>query len=341
MSLSLPTSPSWDQIVLSEQKPELSATLWEDEGCICFQVKVKGVCIARRDGADPASIFKHNPNPSNRFLDNHMINGTKLFNFTSYNRGRRDAILKLEHVKHVVRTGPQHLMGVWIPFERALVFANKENITEALFPLFVPNLGPLLHHSINQRVRDFYTVSSSSSNVAGTLNLRSRSGCYTCRLRRKKCFRGQDRCIACWKFDLQCEYERPQWWKDDIKRKTQKEHINKVIKKKRIKWIERETLDLKGNLYLCSLSLEHTSSQQSTHIPTPTSSHVSSSHHQSPSGSWKDSGTDNSSPITVSTRPCTEEEGWEMELQLLQDPHLPLLDEAFGQTDLFEGDNCL
>ena len=40
---------------------------------------------------------------------------------------------------------------IWdrIPFERALDFANKEKITELLYPLFVHNIGALLYHPTN------------------------------------------------------------------------------------------------------------------------------------------------------------------------------------------------
>lgn len=31
-------------------KPKVTATLWEDEGSLCFQVEAKGVCVARREG---------------------------------------------------------------------------------------------------------------------------------------------------------------------------------------------------------------------------------------------------------------------------------------------------
>ncbi|KAL8638253.1 MAG: hypothetical protein Q9228_004586, partial [Teloschistes exilis] len=111
-------------------KPRVTATLWEDEGSMCFQVEAKGVCVARRD-------------------DNHMINGTKLLNVAGMTRGRRDGILKSEKTRHVVKIGPMHLKGVWIPFERALDFANKEKITESLYPLFVHNIGALLYHPTN------------------------------------------------------------------------------------------------------------------------------------------------------------------------------------------------
>ncbi|KAF6826729.1 KilA-N domain-containing protein, partial [Colletotrichum plurivorum] len=112
-------------------KPRVTATLWEDEGSLCFQVEARGICVARRE-------------------DNHMINGTKLLNVAGMTRGRRDGILKSEKVRHVVKIGPMHLKGVWIPFERALDFANKEKITEMLYPLFVHNIGALLYHPTNQ-----------------------------------------------------------------------------------------------------------------------------------------------------------------------------------------------
>lgn len=106
-----------------------------------------------------------------------MINGTKLLNVAGMTRGRRDGILKAEKQKHVVKIGmpfflhlllssqllvkrktthtnfsqgPMHLKGVWIPFEKALEFANKEKITEMLYPLFVHNIGALLYHPSNQ-----------------------------------------------------------------------------------------------------------------------------------------------------------------------------------------------
>lgn len=38
------------QLAPSGMKPRVTATLWEDEGCMCFQIEAKGVCVARRDG---------------------------------------------------------------------------------------------------------------------------------------------------------------------------------------------------------------------------------------------------------------------------------------------------
>jgi enhanced filamentous growth protein 1 len=83
------------QIAPAGVKPRVTATLWEDEGSLCFQVEAKGVRVARRE-------------------DNHMINGTKLLNVADMSRGRRDGILKSEKVRHIVKIGPMHLKGVWL-----------------------------------------------------------------------------------------------------------------------------------------------------------------------------------------------------------------------------------
>lgn len=38
------------QIAPSGMKPRVTATLWEDEGSLCFQVEARGICVARREG---------------------------------------------------------------------------------------------------------------------------------------------------------------------------------------------------------------------------------------------------------------------------------------------------
>lgn len=110
--------------------PKITTTLWEDEGTLCFQVEVKGVCIARRE-------------------DNNMVNGTKLLNIAGMSRGRRDGILKAEKKRHVVKIGAMHFKGVWIPYERAVTFAFREKIIDKLYPLFISDIKSLLYHSTN------------------------------------------------------------------------------------------------------------------------------------------------------------------------------------------------
>lgn len=47
------------------------------------------------------------------FIDNDMINGTKLLNVAGMSRGKRDGILKNEKGRVVVKVGAMHLKGVW------------------------------------------------------------------------------------------------------------------------------------------------------------------------------------------------------------------------------------
>jgi protein SOK2 len=53
----------------------------------------------------------------------------------------------------LVRVSVKKLTWCRIPFERALEFANKEKITEQLYPLFVHDIGALLYHPSNQTTR--------------------------------------------------------------------------------------------------------------------------------------------------------------------------------------------
>ena len=60
------------------------------------------------------------------------------------------------------------------------------------------------------------------------------AGCFTCRLRRKKCDEGQPQCKACKHLGLKCEYKRPLWWSNNEQRKTQKETIKNIIKRTKL-----------------------------------------------------------------------------------------------------------
>lgn len=72
---------------------------------------------------------------------------------------------------------------------------------------------------------------TAEKDAAAKMHRRSRSGCYTCRLRRKKCDEGKDQCKACRHLGLLCEYKRPLWWSDADKRKNYKEEIKAIIKR--------------------------------------------------------------------------------------------------------------
>lgn len=110
-------------------RPRVTTTMWEDEKTLCYQVDANNVSVVRR-------------------ADNNMINGTKLLNVAQMTRGRRDGILKLEKIRHVVKIGLMHLKGVWIPFERALAMAQREGIVDLLYPLFVRDIKRVIQTGV-------------------------------------------------------------------------------------------------------------------------------------------------------------------------------------------------
>lgn len=73
-----------------------------------------------------------------------------------------------------------------------------------------------------------------AADKANKMHRRSRSGCFTCRLRRKKCDEGKPGCTACSKLSIQCEYKRPMWWGNADLRRQHKENIKNQIKSMKI-----------------------------------------------------------------------------------------------------------
>ncbi|KAI9808377.1 MAG: hypothetical protein M1826_004180 [Phylliscum demangeonii] len=71
---------------------------------------------------------------------------------------------------------------------------------------------------------------SAAAKQNAKMHRRSRSGCFTCRLRRKKCDEGKAACRACKHLGLRCEYKRPMWWGNNEQRKQQKEEIKTIIR---------------------------------------------------------------------------------------------------------------
>lgn len=124
------TAPHYGAQMAMPGRHRVTTTLWEDEGTLCFQVDVKGVCVARRH-------------------DNNMVNGTKLLNVCGMSRGKRDGILKNEKERIVVKVGAMHLKGVWIAFNRGKQLAEQHGIADALYPLFEPNIQSFLYHPDN------------------------------------------------------------------------------------------------------------------------------------------------------------------------------------------------
>ncbi|OOF96147.1 hypothetical protein ASPCADRAFT_146852 [Aspergillus carbonarius ITEM 5010] len=71
---------------------------------------------------------------------------------------------------------------------------------------------------------------------------RSRTGCFTCRLRRKKCDENRPACTMCTSLGLRCSYQPPRWWSTDEQRLAQRDRINRRIRQTKI--MEKE-----GNFY--------------------------------------------------------------------------------------------
>lgn len=121
------------QVAPPGMEPRVTMSWWEDEASYYFQVVTKEVRVARR-------------------VDIGMINGTKLLDVAGMTPGHQHKILSNEKMIHVTKKGPEHLKGVWIPIERALYFANIQEITESLYPLFVHDIGALIYHPANLRI---------------------------------------------------------------------------------------------------------------------------------------------------------------------------------------------
>ncbi|KAI6780152.1 Transcriptional regulatory protein-like protein [Emericellopsis cladophorae] len=77
-------------------------------------------------------------------------------------------------------------------------------------------------------------AANNSAKSKSQMHRRSRTGCYTCRLRRKKCDEGNPMCTACKHLGLQCEYKRPIWWSNNDARRQHKEDIKNIIKRKKL-----------------------------------------------------------------------------------------------------------
>jgi hypothetical protein len=76
--------------------------VWQDDKVRLIALSFKS---GRRTKKDSPFFFL--------FIDNDMINGTKLLNVTGMSRGKRDGILKNEKGRVVVKVGAMHLKGVW------------------------------------------------------------------------------------------------------------------------------------------------------------------------------------------------------------------------------------
>ncbi|KAL4804835.1 fungal-specific transcription factor domain-containing protein [Aspergillus unguis] len=63
---------------------------------------------------------------------------------------------------------------------------------------------------------------------------RSRDGCYTCRLRRKKCDEAHPNCSSCEALGVNCEYRKPSWWISTQARALQKDKIKARVRETKV-----------------------------------------------------------------------------------------------------------
>ncbi|KKK22569.1 hypothetical protein P175DRAFT_0493180 [Aspergillus ochraceoroseus IBT 24754] len=78
------------------------------------------------------------------------------------------------------------------------------------------------------------STTRNAGNTATKTYKRSRSGCYTCRLRRKKCDESHPTCGACTSLGVSCEYRKPSWWISTQARLLQKEQIKNKIRETKV-----------------------------------------------------------------------------------------------------------
>ncbi|KAF2405587.1 C6 sexual development transcription factor-like protein NosA [Trichodelitschia bisporula] len=78
------------------------------------------------------------------------------------------------------------------------------------------------------------SATAAAKQTPSKMHRRSRTGCFTCRLRRKKCDEGKSQCKACNHLGLKCEYKRPMWWSNNEQRRSHKEYIKNVIKRTKL-----------------------------------------------------------------------------------------------------------
>ncbi|KAF7625825.1 hypothetical protein AFLA_002672 [Aspergillus flavus NRRL3357] len=63
---------------------------------------------------------------------------------------------------------------------------------------------------------------------------RSRSGCFTCRARRKKCDETRPICRSCTKLGLKCDYKPPRWWANTEHRRKQRDRLKDRVRQSKV-----------------------------------------------------------------------------------------------------------
>jgi len=123
--------------IKSSSVPRITLVPWVDRNTYVYQIEIGDKIVSRR-------------------FDNHFVNGTKLLNVAGLTRGKRDAILKNEPVRNVVKNAPFHLKGVWIPVERARILSYKYNIDDRIHYLLDNNPSKFLENPNMWEINNWY-----------------------------------------------------------------------------------------------------------------------------------------------------------------------------------------
>ncbi|KAI9376662.1 fungal-specific transcription factor domain-containing protein [Aspergillus egyptiacus] len=108
---------------------------------------------------------------------------------------------------------------------------------------------------------------------------RSRDGCYTCRLRRKKCDEVHPTCSSCGSLGVYCEYQKPSWWNSPQARTLQKERIKQKVREMKVVQKEVALQEYIKNVVPTAAAHDNPKPQEeiitfdpsTSYLPTPTS----------------------------------------------------------------------
>ncbi|KAL4761475.1 Zn(II)2Cys6 transcription factor [Aspergillus foveolatus] len=84
------------------------------------------------------------------------------------------------------------------------------------------------------KIQNQTSVIKDPANMVTKAYKRSRNGCYTCRLRRKKCDETHPNCVACTSLGVSCEYRKPSWWISTQARMLQKDKIKQKVRETKV-----------------------------------------------------------------------------------------------------------
>lgn len=145
---------------------------------------------------------------------------------------------------------------------------------------------------------------------------RSSDGCWTCRLRRKKCDEARPHCAACAALEISCLYsdEKPEWMDGGERQAEKAEEVKAEVKKKAAWRRERkyltgiepglEELSMADTTSELTLTSHHDDSGMPAHAGTDKGASSASSSWDSPQNSSSD-GTSNHTPPSTTSEPGT------------------------------------